>query len=106
MHEPRHERVSPHKKPEHGPPVGVATLASQLFKIKLIIALWLNRITRGKSTVRSASLPIQQISAEVDAPHLANKIRQGICKNGSRIRNAVWKFLAHSSSDESVTNYS
>jgi hypothetical protein len=46
----------------------------------------LNQITRGKSTKRSASLPIELTSAEEDAPYLANKIRQGLCKNGGSIR--------------------
>jgi hypothetical protein len=65
-----------------------------LFKIKLTLTLWLNRITRGKST------------AEVDAPYLANKIRQGLCKNGSSVRKRCLEVLLHCPSDPTVTVYS
>jgi hypothetical protein len=57
MYNPRHEfllRAQWHRKPEHGPPVGTATLASILFKIKSTITLWLNHAASQRKRQRGA----------------------------------------------------
>ena len=61
MHEPRQECL-----PEYGSPVGIATLASMVFRIKLTITLWLNRVTPVRPSVWCPPIAMHQFGVADD----------------------------------------
>jgi hypothetical protein len=103
MHEPRHEsllREQWHRKPEHGPPVGIATLASHAIPDQVNNGAVVEPDYPGaSSTMTLASLRIELTSAEVDAPYSCEQNPAATMQKRQQYQKRRLEVLPHNASD-------